>query len=155
MKLSKYNFFYEKGEQCVVFNTFSNSIVVLEKNEAHELQIMGELTDEELRAYSEQGIIIEDNVRELVCREAMVGASWKNSGMVTLTRQNRMLIPVKITSTTSQNKIAVAAPAQKVPVRAVFLEMEQITKIIDTKLCKVTKNSFFVVSVIDMNYSTC
>lgn len=65
MKLSKYNFFYEKGDQCVVFNTFSNSIVILTKDEAHALQSMKGLTDEELRAYSEQGIIIEDNVDEL------------------------------------------------------------------------------------------
>ena len=65
MKLSKYNFFYEKGNQCVVFNTFSNSIVILAKDEVRVLQNMEELTDEELRAYSEQGIIIEDNVDEL------------------------------------------------------------------------------------------
>lgn len=65
MKLSKYNFFYEKGDQYVVFNTFSNSIVILTKDEAHALKSMKGLTDEELRAYSEQGIIIEDNVNEL------------------------------------------------------------------------------------------
>lgn len=65
MKLSKYNFFYEKDDQCVVFNTFSNSIIILTRDEAHALQSMKGLTDEELRAYSEQGIIIEDNVDEL------------------------------------------------------------------------------------------
>lgn len=65
MKLSKYNFFYKKGDQCVVFNTFSNSIVILGKDEANALQNMEGLTDEELFAYSEQGIIVEDNVDEL------------------------------------------------------------------------------------------
>lgn len=65
MKLSKYNFFYEKDNQCVVFNTFSNSIIILTKDEAHALQSMSGLSDEELCAYSEQGIIIEDDVDEL------------------------------------------------------------------------------------------
>lgn len=65
MKLSKYNFFYKKGDQCVVFNTFTNSIVILGKDEANALQNMEGLTDEELFAYSEQGIIVEDNVDEL------------------------------------------------------------------------------------------
>lgn len=65
MKHSKYNFFYEKDDQCVVFNTFSNAIVILTQDEFRTLQRINDLTDKELCAYCEQGIIIEDDVDEL------------------------------------------------------------------------------------------
>lgn len=65
MKLSKYNFFYEKGNQCVVFNTFSNSIAVLSKDESCALRNVKGLSEKDIAVYREQGMIIEDDVDEL------------------------------------------------------------------------------------------
>ena len=65
MKLSKYNIFYHRHNKHIVFNTFSNSIVVLTTSEIDELNNLENLPDNSLEIYKKLGIVIDDNVDEL------------------------------------------------------------------------------------------
>lgn len=65
MKLSKYNLCYPKNDQYIVFNTFTNSLVILSSEEYHDLQILTTLSPENINIYKQLGLIIDDNVDEL------------------------------------------------------------------------------------------
>lgn len=65
MKLSRYNYYYEKEDSTVVFNTYSNSITILTPKEYADLLNNTDLPPDVVEGFVSQGVLIPPDVDEL------------------------------------------------------------------------------------------
>lgn len=65
MKLSRYNYYYEKKDSTIVFNTYSNSITVLTPKEYADLLNNTNLPPDVVENFASQGVLVPCDVDEL------------------------------------------------------------------------------------------
>lgn len=64
MKLSKYNYYYQKGAHWAILNTYTGSFILLPSKEYNQLVSLSNLSDAQIEVFYDLGILIDDDCDE-------------------------------------------------------------------------------------------